>query len=103
LDYTQDSSPLCGSLPSRNEVLNPIVAHDLKILQQHFSKGSDASVVPRLYTDEEEREAAINFLRNRSAVSEGPFIEVESRATKKKNKQKGFRVHNTRSAGRLPD
>ena len=30
LDYTQDSSPLCGS---RNEVLNPIVAHDLEILQ----------------------------------------------------------------------
>jgi hypothetical protein len=101
LDYTQDSSPLCGSLPSRNDVLNPIVAHDLEILQQHFLKGRDATA--RLYTDEEEREAAINYLRNRSAVSEEPFIEVDSRATKKKNKHKGFRVHNTHSGGRLPN
>jgi len=56
LDYTQEFSPLCGSLPSRNEVLNPIVAHDLEILQHHFLKGNDATVVPRLDTDEEERD-----------------------------------------------
>ncbi|RHN56387.1 hypothetical protein MtrunA17_Chr5g0428951 [Medicago truncatula] len=86
-----------------DEILNPNVAHDLEILQQHLSKGNDSrNTVPRVYTDEEDREAAIIYLKNRSAATEEPFTEVVSKATKKK-KQKGFQVHNTRSKGRLLD
>jgi len=55
--------------------------------------------VPRVYTDEEEREAAINYLKNRSV--EEPFIEVSK--SKKKSVQKHFQVHNTRSKGRTPN
>jgi len=55
------------------------------------------------FTQMRKRETAINCLRNRYTVLEESYIEVESRATKKKNKQKGFRVHNTRSGSRLPD
>ena len=76
LDYTQDSSSSCGSLPSINEVLNPNIAHDLEIMRPHFLKGNDArNFVPQVYTDEEERERedAINYLRNRSAASEEPI------------------------------
>jgi hypothetical protein len=43
--------------------------------------------------------AAINYLKNRSAAIEVPFIEVVSKA-KKKNLKKGVQVHNTRSSGR---
>lgn len=57
---------------------------------------------PRVYTDEEEREAAINYLKNCNALMEEPFNKVVSKA-KKKNKHKGFQVHNTRYRGRLPD
>lgn len=86
--------------PSRNEVLNPNVAHDLEILQQHFWNGKHATNIgPQPYSDEEEREVAINYLRNRSTVFEEPFIEVESRATNKKGKQKGFRVHTILALG----
>jgi len=107
LDYNQDSPSWCGSLPSNvtisDEILNPNVAHDLEILQQHLWKGNDSrNTGPRVYTDEEEREATIRYLKNRSAATKDPFIEVVSRATKKK-KQKGFQVHDTRSKGRLPD
>jgi len=71
LDYTQGSSSLCGTLPSRIEVLNPNVAHDLEILQSHFLKGNDArNFVPQLYTDQEEREVVINYLSNRYVASE---------------------------------
>ena len=55
--------------------------------------------MPRVYTDEEEREAAINYLKNRSV--EEPFIEVSK--SKKKSVQKHFQVHNTRSKGRTPN
>jgi hypothetical protein len=41
-------------------------------------------------------------LKNRAATSEEPFTVVVSKA-KKKNMQKGFQVHNTRSRGRHPD
>jgi len=43
---------------------------------------------PLVYTDEEEREATINYLKNRSVAREEPFIEVSR--TKKKKVQKGF-------------
>jgi len=56
---------------------------------------------PRVYTDEEEREANINYLKNRSVAIEELFIELPKR--KKKNVQKGFQVHNTRSKGRPPN
>ncbi|KAK2362745.1 hypothetical protein QL285_087780 [Trifolium repens] len=99
--------PSWGGMSSSNvissdEVLNPNVAHDLAILQQYW-EGKDArDIGPKVYTDEEEREAAINFLKNRTAVREEPFTVVVSKA-KKKNMQKGFQVHNTRSRGRHPD
>jgi len=58
------------------DVLNPNIAHDLEILLPHL-KGNDACTsVPRLYTDEEERETVTNYLKNRSVVEEEPFIEV---------------------------
>lgn len=82
----------------QDDVLNPHIAHDLEILRP-FLKGNDASAsVPRVYTDEEEREAAINYLKNRSVAEEEPFIEVSN--TKKKNVQKRYQVHITRARGR---
>jgi len=55
LDYSQD--PQCGessfNVTASEVVLNPNVAHDLEILQQHW-KGKD-DMGPRVYTDEEER------------------------------------------------
>lgn len=104
LDYIQDPPYWCG-LESSNvyvskEVLNPNVAHDLEILQQHVWNGNDArGIGPRVYTDEEENAAALNYLKNRgigSTTTEEPFIEVMSKAKKKKI-QKGFQIHNTRS------
>jgi len=94
LDYNQDSPSWCGSLPSgvaiSDEVLNPNVPHNLEILRQHVWKGNDSgSMGPRVYTDEEEREAAIRYLKNRSAATEEPFTEVA-----KKKKLKDFQVHN---------
>jgi len=55
------------------------------------SKDVDASV-HQVYTDEEERASAINYLMNHSAAMEEPFNEVVS---KKNKKQKGFPVHFT--------
>ncbi|MCI75254.1 DUF4283 domain protein, partial [Trifolium medium] len=63
------------------------------------NNGSD--IGHRVYTDEEEKAAAINFLKNREAAREEPFTEVVSK-TKKNNLQKGFQVRNTRSRGRMP-
>jgi hypothetical protein len=63
-------------------------------------KDNEASDIGhRVYTDEEENAAALNYLKNRSAASEEPFTEVVSKATKKK----GIHVHNTRSSGRKFD
>jgi len=57
----------------------------------------------QIYTNEEEREATINYLKNRStAVMEELFTEVVSKA-RKKYKHKSFHIHNTRSRGRLPN
>jgi hypothetical protein len=84
------------------DVLNPNVAHDLAILKQYWEGKDTGDIGHRVYSDEEEREAAINFLKNRAATSEEPFTVVVSKA-KKKNMQKGFQVHNTRSKGRHPD
>ena len=76
--------------------LNPNVAHNMEIMSQYIRRGKDAINTPqRVYIDEEERVAAINYLRNRSAPTEDPFIEVVSKGTKK-NFKKGFYVHNTR-------
>ncbi|WJX27440.1 hypothetical protein P8452_16255 [Trifolium repens] len=104
ISHVQNSPACCGMSSSTviDEVLNPNVAHDLAILKQYW-EGKDASDIGhRVYTDEEEREAAINFLKNRDATREEPFTEVVSKA-KKKKLQKGFQVHNTRSRGRHPD
>jgi len=39
--------------------------------------GKDACASePRVYTDEEERQASINYLKNRFVAEEEPFIEV---------------------------
>ncbi|KAK2454799.1 hypothetical protein QL285_002324 [Trifolium repens] len=84
------------------DVLNPNVAHDLAILKQYWEGKDTGDIGHRVYSDEEEREAAINFLKNRAVTSEEPFTVVVSKA-KKKNMQKGFQVHNTRSRGRHPD
>jgi hypothetical protein len=105
LDYIQDPPSWYGLCSSNvmvsNDVLNPNIAHDLEILRPYL-KGNDACAsVPRVYTDEEEREAAINYLKNCSVAEEEPFIEVSK--TKKKNVQKRFQVHNTHSRGRPPN
>ncbi|RHN55635.1 hypothetical protein MtrunA17_Chr5g0420001 [Medicago truncatula] len=105
LDYNQDPPSWYG-LGSSNvmvskEVLNPNIAHDLEILRPYL-KGNDACAsVPQVYTDEEEREAAINYLKNRSVAEDEPFIEVSK--SKKKKVQKHFQVHNTRSRGSPPN
>jgi hypothetical protein len=102
LDYIQDPPSWYG-LSSSNvmvtqDVLNSNIAHDLEILRPYLKdKGANE---PRVYTDEEEREAAISYVKNRSVAIEEPFIEVSKK--KKKNVQKGFQVHNTRSKGRPP-
>ncbi|GAU36722.1 hypothetical protein TSUD_318200 [Trifolium subterraneum] len=55
---------------SSNEVLNPNVAHDLAILKQYW-EGKDARDIGyKVYTDEEKREATINFLRNHVAADD---------------------------------
>lgn len=102
LDYIQDPPSWYG-LSSSNvmvtqDVLNPNIAHDLAILQPYLKDKDAGASEPQVYTDEEGREAAINYLKNRSVAIEEPFIEVSKR--KKKNVQKGFQVHNTRSKGR---
>jgi CHASE1-domain containing sensor protein len=74
----------------------------LAILKQYWEGKDTGDIGYRVYSDEEEREAAINFLKNRAVTSEEPFTVVVSKA-KKKNMQKGFQVHNTRSRGRHPD
>jgi hypothetical protein len=92
LDYIQDTPSWCG-LGSSNavvskEVTNPNVSNDLEILQQYIWNGNDATDIrPRVFTDEEENNATINYLKNRYAASftviEGPFT-VVSKAKKKK-------------------
>jgi len=41
----------------------------------------------RVYTDEEEREAAIRYLKNRSAATEEPFTKVVSRPQKRRSRR----------------
>ncbi|KAK2388420.1 hypothetical protein QL285_062107 [Trifolium repens] len=105
--HTTDPPPAgCGMSSSQvivtDEVLNPNVAHDLAILQQYWKKNDVSNIGHKVYTDEEETAAAINFLKNREDSREDPFTEVVSKS-KKKNLQKGFQVRNTRSRGRMPD
>jgi hypothetical protein len=64
------------------EVLYPNVAHDLSILQQCWKGNED--IKHKIYTDEEERVMAINFLNNHATASENSFTKVVSK-TKKKN------------------
>jgi hypothetical protein len=101
VDDIQNPPPWCGMSSANDEVLNPNVDQDLAILKQYW-EFKDARE-QRVYTDEEEREAAINFLKSRAATGEVPFTTVVSKAKKKKNMQKGFQVHNTRSRGSHPD
>lgn len=97
-EVVPDSIPLRDLDYHQDDVLNPNIAHDLEILRPYL-KGNDASAsVPRVYTDEEEREAAINYLKNRSVAEEEPFIEVSN--TKKKNVKKRHQVHITSARGR---
>jgi hypothetical protein len=105
--HTTDPAPSgCGVSSSQviviDEVLNPNVAHDLTILQQYWNENDGSDIGHRVYTDEEETAAAMNFLKNREASREEPFTVVVSKA-KKKNLQKGFQIRNTRSKGRMPN
>jgi hypothetical protein len=110
LDLVGSSSPPSDISPPQNpppdmsfpseEVLNPNVDHDLPIVKQYLEYKNARE--QRVYTDEEEREAAIKFLKSRVAPGEDPFTVVVSKV-KQKNMQKGFQVPNTRSRGRHPD
>ena len=64
------------------EVLNPNIAYDLEILRPYLKCNDACSSVPQVYTDKEEREAAINYLKNRYVAEEEPLIEV-SKSKKK--------------------
>ncbi|RHN56251.1 hypothetical protein MtrunA17_Chr5g0427441 [Medicago truncatula] len=104
LDYNQDPQPWY-ELSSSNvmvskDVLNPNIANDLEILWPYLKDNNACASEPQVYTDEEERELAINYLKNHFAIKEEPFIEVSK--SKKKIVQKGFQIHNTRSKGRPP-
>ncbi|CAJ2667598.1 unnamed protein product [Trifolium pratense] len=65
---------------------------------QYWNENNGSDIGHRVYTDEEERAATINFLKNGEAAREEPFTEVVPKA-KKKNLQKGFQVLNTHSTG----
>jgi hypothetical protein len=101
-DYIRDPPSWCGTTSSNviasDVVLNPHIAHDLEILRV-WKDHEAGNIGHKTYTDEEENAAAINYLKNRSAATDEPFIEVVSKA-KKKNSHKGVQVHNTRSKGR---
>jgi hypothetical protein len=105
IPHLQDPLSLCGLTSSNvvvsNDILNPNVAYDIEILQKYLKGNDVGDIGHRVYTYEEENATTINFLNNRSAASEKPFTEVVSKS-KKKNMQKGFQVHNTRSRGRHP-
>jgi hypothetical protein len=105
IPHLQDPTSLCGltspNVVVSNEILNPKVAHDIEILQKYWKGNDVGDIGHRVYTDEEENAAAINFLNNRSTAREEPFTEVVSNS-KKKNMQKGFQIHSTRSRGRPP-
>ncbi|KAK2441572.1 hypothetical protein QL285_012854 [Trifolium repens] len=96
LDYIKYPPSGCGMTSSDFvPVLNPQVAHYLDILKKW--KDNEASGIGyRVYTDEEENAAAVNYLKNRSTAREEPFTEVVSKAKKKK----GISVHNIRSSDR---
>jgi len=69
-------------------VLNPNVVHGLEILRQHVWKGNDSRIMgPRVYTDEEEIEATIRYLKNCSAIAEEPFIQVCLELRKRRNRR----------------
>jgi hypothetical protein len=93
--WSDEVTNLSNPVTKSNEIvtddnLNPRVAHNLEILRQYVWKGNEATYTgPQVYTDEEERAAAINYLRNRAATTEEPFTEVVSKAGKK-NLKKGF-------------
>jgi len=79
--------------------LNPNVTHGMKILRQYVCKGNDvANMRPRVYTDKEEIEAAISYLKNRSTVTEEPLTKVVSKTTTK-NLKKGFMLITPALAG----
>lgn len=80
--WSDEVTNLSNPLTKLNEIvtddnLNSNVAHKSEILRQYIWKGNEATYTgPRVYTDEEERAAAINYMRNRAAIAEEPFTEV---------------------------
>jgi len=74
----------------------------IQILGQQARKGNDAREIgPQVYTDEEERVATINYLKNCCAAREELFIEVVSKVNKKN--MQNFQVINTHFRDRLLD
>lgn len=70
--------------------LNPNVTHGMMILRQYACNENDvANMKPRVYTDEEDIEVAISYLKNRSTAIEERFTKMVSKTTKK-NLKKGF-------------
>jgi len=68
----------------REDDLNPNVAHDLEIMQSYWKGKEVGASVPQVYTHEEERAISINYLKNRSAIMEKPFIKVTPRKARRK-------------------
>jgi hypothetical protein len=54
------------------DILNSNVSHYLEILRQHVWKENDA-FKDMIYTNEDEREATLNFLKNHYVSPEEPF------------------------------
>ncbi|GAU37091.1 hypothetical protein TSUD_395130, partial [Trifolium subterraneum] len=74
LDYIQDPPSWCGTS-------SIVIASDVALA---------SDIGHKVYTDEEETTAAINYLKNRYAALEEPFTVVSK--AKKKKPQKGFSV-----------
>jgi hypothetical protein len=105
ISLVQNPPPWCGMssanvIPS-DEVLNPNVDHDLAIVNQYWEY-MDARE-QGVYTDEE-REAAIKFLKSRAATNEEPFtVVVSNKAKKKKICRRVSRFITPDLGGRHPD
>jgi hypothetical protein len=63
----------------------------LETLKQYWDGKNIRDIKHRAYTDEEEREAAINFLNNCGAAREEPFTVVVSKVKKKSMQKRVFR------------
>jgi len=83
------------------DVLNPNIAHDLEILQPYLKDRDAGASEPQVYTDEKEREATLNYLKNRSLVIKNLLL----RCLRERRRMciKVFQVHNAHSKGRPPN